>query len=264
MDCRGGKKWNDTLRWMFKEKQKGPQIRGNKAQSEADRRLMWRSPGADSSPIMAVQVYGSFWGWDNVNSDRGGGVRLGGLGWRMLFHSQSVWHKGNKWVCTSFSAISYTQTLLILIHIQACHLIYFHLDSQVRKFGQVTKSTKRTCPWAAQFSLFSFFLLFSLCAFSASFRLQHFTLTTSQNHSSCLTSSFLKIQLYFALHMLPCLYWQMECHHISSSLWPWWDKWSKFDWPSTQSLHIRKPAKYLKQNDSFSNQTHDIFILYYP
>lgn len=27
-----------------------------------------------------------------------------------------------------------------------CQLIYFHLPSQVRKFGLVTKSTKRTCP----------------------------------------------------------------------------------------------------------------------
>ena len=36
--------------------------------------------------------------------------------------------------------MSHAQTLLILIHIQACQLIYFHLDSQGRKFGHVTKS----------------------------------------------------------------------------------------------------------------------------
>ena len=44
---------------MFREKQKGTQIRANGAQSEADGRLMRRPPGADSSPIMAAQVRGS-------------------------------------------------------------------------------------------------------------------------------------------------------------------------------------------------------------
>lgn len=48
---------------------------------------------------------------DNVDGDWRGGVSFGVEGgWRMDFHSQSVWHNGNKWVCTSSPAISYTQT----------------------------------------------------------------------------------------------------------------------------------------------------------
>lgn len=76
MDHSGEEKCNDTCSWTFKEKQKGPQIRGKKAQSEVDRRVMWRSPSADSSPIMQVSGWGSY----KVNEDwgGGGGVRLGG------------------------------------------------------------------------------------------------------------------------------------------------------------------------------------------
>lgn len=176
---------------------------------------------------MAAQVFGTCWRWNNVNGHWKGGVSLEwGWRWRMAVHSQSVWHNGNKWVCTPTLAILHTQTLLILIHIEACQLIYFHLRSQVRKFGRVTKSTNRTCPWAVQFLLFSLSCFRLLLPFSRSTSLSPPICRRLISH---LTFSFIKVKLHYVSQMFPYPYWQTGCRHISCSLWLWWDEWSKFE-----------------------------------
>lgn len=146
----GEGKWNDSLGWMFKGKQKGIQMRGNKAQSETDE-LMWQSPSADSSPITAEQVCAARRRWDNANGARSMGVGGGDDGW-FFTHSLSGTTVINGHVLLLW--LSCTRALHIPIHTPARPLIYFHLRSQVRKFGWVTNCTNRMCPWAEQTSLF--------------------------------------------------------------------------------------------------------------
>lgn len=101
-----------------------------------------------------------------------------GQKWRMVFHSQFVWPKGIKWACTLFLAISHTN-IAGAHSCSSCLLIYFHLCSQVRKFGRVTKSTKRTCPWRVHL-----FLVDSLISSSTLFQSQTSLSSWYSNNSS--------------------------------------------------------------------------------
>lgn len=101
-----------------------------------------------------------------------------GQKWRMVFQSQFVWPKGIKWACTLFLAISHTN-IADAHSCSSCLLIYFHLCSQVRKFGRVTKSTKRTCPWRVHL-----FLVDSLISSSTLFQSQTSLSSWYSNNSS--------------------------------------------------------------------------------
>ena len=67
--------------------------------------LLWLSPSEDSLPIKVA----TWWEWNySLSGDWGGGVKQV-MGAKMTNgFLQSVWPKGNKWVCSSFLAISHT------------------------------------------------------------------------------------------------------------------------------------------------------------
>ncbi len=141
---------------------------------------------------------------------------------------------GNKWLCTSSLAISYTQTLLILIHMQACQLIYFHLPSRVRKFGQVTKSTKRTCPWAVRFWLLSFSLFFfHFLSVAALLFFFFYHQPISVFPSDILISE--NTAIFCSAHAALSLLTNGVSSGFFFSLWPWWDfVWVDFYMPFIQ------------------------------
>lgn len=190
---------------------------------------MWRSPSTNSSTFRAVQVSGSNRGWRGRERRlrRWRTSHLGGwVGMTDGFSLTVCLAQGKYiWVCSSSWSIYYIQTLLFLIHIQLCQLIYFHLPSQVQKFGQVTKSTKKTCPWVVQFLLVSLSCLFSLLFLSALNVYYDFLISRNTNR-------FLSAPDLLLTHFLQFV--------------TQWAKGSKFEWLSTCRL-------YKTESDGISN-----------